>query len=80
MVSSIELLNYVRQHLFIADNTLDTDLIAEDTDLVSFGIDSIQLLQLIAKIEKEFGVSLSLEKLANNSFQFSIKTLLLYIE
>ena len=47
---SIELLNYVRQHLFIADNTLDTDLIAEDTDLVSFGIDSIQLLQLIAKM------------------------------
>ena len=76
MVSSNDLLVYVRDNLSHTYSSLNINLITEDTDLIAFGIDSIQLLQLIAKIEDDFGLSFSLEKLAYNSFILSINTLL----
>ena len=80
MVNSSQLLSFIRSELVISNPSLNIDSINTDTDLVAFGIESIQLLQLIVKIEKNFGVTLSLEKLSNNCFKFSVNTLLGYID
>ena len=80
MVKPNELLLFVHEYLAHSTPSLDLSEIKEDTDLIAFGIESIQLLQMIVKIEKHFGVSLSLDKLTKNDFKFSINTLLGYID
>ena len=80
MVDSSDLLKFVRDELLMANPSIDVETIMIDTDLVAYGIESIQLLQLIVKIEQKFAVSLSLEKLANNCFKFSVNTLLGYLD
>ena len=80
MVDSSQLLTFIRDGLAHSNPSLDIGSIGTDTDLITFGIESIQLLQLIVRIEKTFGVSLSLEKLSNNCFKFSVNSLLGYID
>ena len=76
MVNSFELLNYTKEYLSALDSTIDLSNLDEETDLVAFGIESIQLLQMIIKIEKKYNLSLSMDKLASSCFKLSVNTIL----
>lgn len=76
MVNSIELLNYIKQYLSTLDSDIDLSNLDEETDLVAFGIESIQLLQMIIKIEKKYNLSLSMDKLSANCFKLSANSIL----
>ncbi len=80
MVTSSDLLLFIKEDLSFLNSSMEIDSINVETDLIEFGIESIQLLQLIVKIESKFGISLSLEKLSNNCFKFSVNTLLSYVD
>ncbi len=44
---------------------IDADEVAETTDLLSFGVDSLILVDLIFDLEQEFGVRLRAEELTS---------------
>ena len=63
--------------IFLKDQGIeqDTNPILFDTDLVSYGIESIVLLTMLTSLEKEFRVSISLDQLEKKCFVFSVDCL-----
>lgn len=74
-LSKKDLLNFVKTYLKDQGISRDTNPILFDTDLVSYGIESIVLLTMLSSLEKEFKVSISLDQLEKNCFVFSVDSL-----
>ena len=70
-----ELLDYIKTYLNEQGIALESNPILFDTDLVSYGIESIVLLSMLTSLEKEFNVSISLDQLEKNCFVFSVDSL-----
>ena len=64
-------------HLYIKSNNLIFDIskIDSSTDLVSLGMDSIDILSLLAEIEDNLSISLRLEALEESNFVISAETI-----
>ena len=70
-----DLLHYIKMYLKNHDIMQDVDLISFNTDLVSYGIESIVLLTLLSSLEREFKVNINLDQLEKNCFVFSVNSL-----
>ena len=74
--SATQLLELIKKYLLDSGSTIeDVDALDIDTDLVSFGIESIVILQLLAFIEDKCNLSLSLSNLENCNFVISAQTI-----
>ena len=71
-----ELTRFMEEFLKTNDAIASDTTLNSSTDLVSLGVESIQLLTLLSIIEKRYNLSISLEKLENHNFSFSADTLL----
>lgn len=71
-----ELTEFMKEFLIKNDSIASNIELEPSTDLVSLGVESIQLLTLLSLIEKQYSLSISLEKLEKHNFSFSAGTLL----
>ena len=71
-----ELTRFMEEFLIENDAITSNTVLESSTDLVSLGVESIQLLTLLSLIEKQYSLSISLEKLEKHNFSFSVDTLL----
>ena len=74
--SAGELLELIKKYLRESGSSIEgIEALDIDTDLVSFGIESIVILQLLAFIEDECNLALSLSNLENCNFVISAQTI-----
>ena len=75
-LSTQELTTFMKNYL-VENGSISSEIqIEASTDLVALGIESIQLLTMLTIIEKNFQLSISIDKLEKHHFSFSANTLL----
>lgn len=78
-IKSDELLEFIKSYLSKANGRIYQD-ISSGTDLVSLGVESIVILELMSDIESHYGIKLTLSQLEKFQFKISADSLAQIIE
>ncbi len=70
-----DILLYIKKTLAKEYPSMDLDALLVETDLVHFGIESIVILSLLAEIEREFKIAISLDALEACQYKISAVTI-----
>ena len=71
IISSDNILTYIKNILLNESPELDIHNIDINTDLIAYGVESIQILSILSCIEEEFKLEINLEELEKNDFIIS---------
>ncbi len=72
---SDNILTYIKDILSNESPELNIQDIDINTDLIEFGVESIQVLSILSSIEEEFKLEINLEELEKNNFIISAKVI-----
>ncbi len=67
--------DFVKSYLLKIDPTLNLHELNINTDLAAFGIESIAIVSLIAEIEEELKINISLSSLEKFNYMISVKSI-----
>jgi len=75
-ISLDDILAFIVSQLALLKPDFDCSTISVSTDLVSAGVESLVILQILATIEKKFKIPLTLDNLEKCGFKISAETIL----